>query len=114
MTKRITLPPVPAKVPAELRPLFAAMAEIIETGEGVRGDKLDRKLTLRDLLDGGIASLRMPGNPDGGLVPNLPTPDRSTPPAPTGFLATGSFFGMVNLSWEPAHEAYNNHAFTNI
>ena len=113
-TRRTTLPPVPPKVPAELRPLFAAMAEIIETGEGVRGDKLDRKLTLRDLLDGGIAKLRIPGSPEGGLTPNLPVPDMSVPPAPTGFAADGSFFGMIHLTWEPPQAQYNNHAHTNI
>lgn len=113
-TRRTTLPPVPPKVPVELRPLFAAMAEIIETGEGVRGDKLDRKLTMRDLLDGGIAKLRIPGNPEGGLSPNLPVPDMSVPPAPTGFAADGSFFGMIHLTWEPPQEQYNNHAHTNI
>jgi hypothetical protein len=113
-TKRTTLPALPANVPAELRPLFQAMKEIIETGEGVRGNKLDRKLTLSDLLDGGVAKLRVPGNPDGGLLPSYPTPDMTVPPAPSGFLAEGSFFGMVNLSWDPAHEVYGNHAFTNI
>ncbi|WP_347506212.1 phage tail tip fiber protein [Pseudomonas anguilliseptica] len=113
-TRRITLPPVPPAVAAELRPLFAAMAEIIETGEGVRGDKLDRKMTMRDLLDGGIARLRIPGNPEGGITPNLPTPNMSVPPAPTGFAADGSFFGMIHLTWEPPQAQYNNHAHANI
>src|SRR5690606_39638233 len=76
MSKRKSLPPLSAKVPAELRPLMAAIAEIIETGEGLRGDKLDRKLTLRDLLDGGVARLRVPGNPDAGVVP--PSQDRKS------------------------------------
>lgn len=113
-TRRKTLPALSPKAPAELRPLMAAMAEILETGEGVRGDKLDRKLTLRDVLDGGVARLRIPGNPEGGLSANVPVVDMSVPPAPTGFLATGSFFGMINLSWDPPHERYNNHAYTNI
>ena len=56
--RRRTLPPVSPKVSAELRPLVSAIAEIIETGEGVRGNPLDRKLTLRDLLDSGIGRLR--------------------------------------------------------
>ncbi|MGP3789762.1 phage tail tip fiber protein [Pseudomonas sp. B392_1p] len=115
MTKRRkTLPPLSAKVPAELRPLMAAMTEILETGEGVRGDKLDRKLTLRDLLEGGVAKLRVPGNPDAGVVPPSQLEDRTVPPRPTGFSALGSFFGMINLSWDRPQELYNNHALTNI
>ncbi|WXL27765.1 DUF1983 domain-containing protein [Ectopseudomonas mendocina] len=112
--KRTTLPPLPPGVPSELRPLFQALKEIIETGEGMRGDKLDRKLTVGDMLDGGLAKLRIPGNPDGGLIPSTPLPDMSMPPAPTGFSADGSFFGMVHLSWDTPQEIYNNHAFTNI
>nr|WP_298166500.1 DUF1983 domain-containing protein [uncultured Pseudomonas sp.] len=113
-TKRTTLPALSAKAPAELRPLIQAMAEIIETGEGIRGNKLDRKLTLADLLDGGLAKLRIPGNPEGGLTPATPLPDMSVPPAPSGFAADGSFFGMVHLSWNRPQEIYNNHAITNI
>lgn len=114
MSKRKSLPPLSAKVPAELRPLMAAIAEVIETGEGLRGDKLDRKLTLRDLLDGGVARLRVPGNPDAGVAPPDRQQDMAVPPRPAGFSAVGSFFGMVHLSWERPQALYNNHAFTNI
>src|SRR5690606_39916777 len=114
MSKRKSLPPLSAKVPAELRPLMAAIAEIIETGEGLRGDKLDRKLTLRDLLEGGVAKLRVPNNPDAGVVPPGQQQDMTVPPRPVGFSAVGSFFGMVHLSWERPQSLYNNHAFTNI
>jgi len=113
-TRRKTLPALSPKAPAELRPLFAAMAEILETGEGVRGDKLDRKLTLRDLLDGGLAKLRVPGNPDAGITQPAGPQDMSVPPRPIGFAADGSFFGMIHLTWERPQEQYNNHAFTNI
>lgn len=114
VNRRKTLPAMPAKVPAELRPLFAAMMEIMEVGEGVRGDKLDRKITMRDLLDGGLASLRVQGNPDAGLsVPPGPQ-NMAIPPRPTGFAADGSFFGMVHLSWEVPQSQYNNHSITNI
>lgn len=112
--RRKTLPALSPKVPAELRPLFAAMAEIIETGEGVRGNKLDRKLTLRDMLDSGLAKLRVPGNPGSGLTQPAGPQDRSVPPRPIGFSADGSFFGMVHLSWDRPQEHYNNHGLTNI
>ncbi|MBT2772916.1 hypothetical protein J7J47_11850 [Halomonas sp. ISL-60] len=116
--RRRTLPPVPPKAPSELRPLIAAMTEILETGEGVRGDPLDRKVTLRDLLDSGIGRLKpgMPpgqdGNLDSGTLP--PAPDLSIPPAPAGFDAQGGFYGMINLSWTIPGQQYRNHAFTNI
>lgn len=113
-TKRRTLPALSPKAPAELRPLFAAMMEIMEIGEGVRGDKLDRKLTLRDLLDGGIASLRVPGNPEAGIKLPAGPKNMAVPPRPTGFAADGSFFGMVHLTWDTPQELYNNHAITNI
>lgn len=119
MTKRRrTLPPVSPKVPAELRPLISAMTEILETGEGVRGDPLDRKITLRDLVDSGIGKMKggvRPGS-GGGLIPGVepPAPDLSTPPPPQGFAADGSFFGRINLSWQIPSELYRNHAYTNI
>lgn len=112
--KRRTLPALSPKAPAELRPLFAAMMEIMEIGEGVRGDKLDRKLTLRDLLDGGIAKLRVQGNPDGGITLPEGPQNMAVPPRPIGFAADGSFFGMIHLSWESPQEQYNNHSITNI
>ncbi|MCC4269211.1 hypothetical protein LL254_00625 [Marinobacter nauticus] len=114
--RRRTLPPVSPKVSAELRPLVSAIAEIIETGEGVRGDPLDRKLTLRDLLDSGIGSLRNglpPSNP-GALQPGTGAPDLSTPPKPVGFEAVAAFDGEVFLTWETPQRLYSNHALTNI
>ncbi|MBY6209094.1 MULTISPECIES: hypothetical protein [Halomonas] len=116
--RRKTLPPVSPKVPSELRPLISAMTEIIETGEGVRGNPLDQKLTYRDLLDSGLAALRngaRPGQP-GSLIPgvNIPAPDMTVPPAPTGFHAVGGFYGMVTLTWDNPGDAYGNHAYTNI
>ncbi|WP_311064108.1 hypothetical protein [Halomonas sp. DWK9] len=116
--RRRTLPPVPPKAPSELRPLIAAMTEILETGEGVRGDPLDRKVTLRDLLDSGIGRLKpgmrpgQDGNLDSGALP--PAPDLSIPPAPANFDAQGGFYGMINLSWTIPGQQYRNHAYTNI
>lgn len=112
--RRKTLPALSPKAPVELRPLFAAMMEILETGEGIRGDKLDRKLTLRDMLDGGLANLRVPGNPDSGITAPDGPQNMAVPPRPLGFAADGSFFGMNHLSWEPPSEQYNNHSITNI
>lgn len=116
--RRRTLPPVSPKTPSELRPLISAIAEIIETGEGVRGNPLDKKITLRELLDSGIGRLKrgtragMEGSLESGVEP--PSPNMATPPAPTGFSALGSFYGMVNLTWDNPVDLYGNHAHTNI
>ncbi|WP_428398310.1 carbohydrate-binding protein [Marinobacter salarius] len=116
MVRRKTLPQVSPKVAVELRPLVTAIKEIIETGEGVRGDPLDRKLTLRDLLDSGIGKLRAgssAGNP-GALEPNPAPPNLATPPAPTGFNAVGGFDGRIDLTWTIPGSLYSNHAYTNV
>jgi len=118
MKRRKTLPPASPKMPSELRPLITAMTEIIETGEGVRGNPLDRKITMRDLIDSGIGKIKsgMRANMDGSLESGFapPAPDMAKPPAPEGFSAEGSFYGMVNLTWNNPLELYANHAYTNI
>lgn len=116
MARRRTLPQVSPKVANELKPLVTAIKEIIETGEGVRGDPLDRKITLRDLVDGGIVKIKgglSPNNP-GSLEPSPPPPNLSVPPAPTGFNAIGGFDGRIDLTWDIPGSLYSNHAYTNI
>jgi predicted nucleic acid-binding Zn-ribbon protein len=116
MARRKTLPQVSPKVANELKPLVTAIKEIIETGEGVRGDPLDRKITLRDLVDGGIVKIKgglSPNNP-GSLEPSPPPPNLSVPPAPTGFNAIGGFDGRIDLTWDIPGSLYSNHAYTNI
>lgn len=112
--RRKSLPPLSARAPQELRPLIAAMAEIIETGEGIRGDRLDRKITLRDLYDSGLALPLFWNNPGAGMRPPTSPPDMSIPLAPTGFSAIGSFYGFINLTWDVPQLQYRNHAYTNI
>lgn len=114
--RRKTLPQVSPKVANELKPLVTAIKEIIETGEGVRGDPLDRKITLRDLVDGGIVKIKgglSPNNP-GSLEPSPPPQNLSVPPAPTGFNAIGGFDGRIDLTWDIPGSLYSNHAYTNI
>jgi hypothetical protein len=120
--RRRTLPPLSAKLPREQRDYLKAIGEITETGEGVRGDPLDQKVTLRDLLESGIgqrkkgASVR-PGAAIGSIIESGASSeeqDRSTPPPPEGFNAEGSHFGNITLTWDKPEDLYNNHAFTNI
>ncbi|MCE3025722.1 hypothetical protein [Salinicola sp. DM10] len=116
-TRRRTLPNVDAGVDPKSRAFLQALKEIVEVGEGSRGNKLDRKLTLRDLYDTGILKFRGPGG-TGSLVPGdaIPTPvveDMATPPRPTGFAAVGSF-GLIFLTWDVPQTLYGNHALTTI
>ena len=114
-TKRSSLPAPSSKVSAELRPFFSALTEIIETGEGNRGNGLDKKLTYRDLLESGAFTLRPGWKPggNGGLVPSPGVPDRAIPPAPVGFQGVG-VFGMNTLTWDNPYKLYRNHSLTNI
>ncbi|BCA91884.1 phage tail tip fiber protein [Vreelandella aquamarina] len=116
--RRKTLPPIDPKIDPKLRAVLEALKEIQETGEGVRGDPMDRKLTIRDLVDAGLARLRPGSMTEFGPVNDDPIdndPPGSTliPPRPTGFNAIGSF-GYIVLSWDIPGDLYLNHAFTNI
>ena len=116
--RRRALPNVPASTDQGTRTLLDAVKEIVETGEGVRGDPLDRKLTLRDMIESGIAELKRgaTGGSGGGIGPGFGSagPDARTPPRPQALVAAGSFDGEIILTWGIAQDAYGNHAFTNI
>lgn len=115
-TKVPGIPKVPADVTPQLRAHLEALAESIEIRLGRRGDQRDRAVTLRELIDSGLAVElgNTPYNPNGGSnfvsaadpVPNLPIP-----PAPTSFVATGGF-SVVTVFWDIPY--YRGHALTEI
>lgn len=113
-TRTHKLPSVPAQDPATRRFLDAAK-EIIEVGEGQRGDPLDAKVTRRDLTDIGLAELRSrKGGGDGiGAVLRRTEdlPNKTEPPAPRQLKAEGATTSVV-ISWEPPR--YANHAYTEV
>ncbi|CBV42517.1 hypothetical protein [Halomonas elongata] len=117
--RRRALPPIDPQTDRRLRPFLEAVKEITETGDGVRGDPLDRKLTVRDLVDSGIGRLHGAGRGSSGVllpgdaIDNDPAEDMAVPPRPTGFQAYGSF-GYVALSWDIPGDLYGNHSFTSI
>ncbi|MGM0858667.1 MAG: phage tail tip fiber protein [Pseudomonadota bacterium] len=115
--RRKALPPIDPKTDPKLRPLLEALKEISETGDGVRGDPMDRKLTIRDLVDAGLARLK-PGSmtefgPPDSPIDNEPPGSTLIPPRPADFEAIGSF-GYVVLTWGIPGDLYLNHAFTNV
>lgn len=78
----------------------ARMREAVMTYMGKLGDKLDRGVTIRDLLDAGMIKLR-PGWQNGGsnLPPVIgpgPGPGGSgPPPTPTGLVLTGAVSHII-------------------
>jgi hypothetical protein len=117
--RRRSLPPVSPRIDREMKPLISAMTEILEVGEGVRGDPRDRKLTIGDLVDLGLARARSGAgriNLDNleASLPELAQPDMATPPSPSGLGVSGGFNGLISLVWDIPGTLYGNHAYTNI
>ncbi|WP_288365645.1 hypothetical protein [uncultured Marinobacter sp.] len=116
--RRRSLPPVSPRIDREIRPLLSAVTELLEVGEGLRGDPRDRKLTLGDLLDIGLVQAKAgAGRVDPGSVERrieLPPPNLATPPPPTSLSVSGGFNGLISLTWDIPGSLYGNHAYTNI
>ena len=96
----------PSKADPQLKRLLEAVVEVIEIRLGRRGDPRDRAITLRELIDSGLAKeLRdKPFDPDAGtgVTDFAPPPvltDSTIPSAPTGLSAAGAFTKII-LSWD--------------
>ena len=122
-TKLPGLKPIPAKVDKELAGSLKAMQEALAVRLGQLGDPLDRAITLRELIDSGLAKKLAdnPFDPNAGLGPiDFGPPDDgpgdlSIPPAPVSLTATGVFTQVI-LDWNgtSASAPYGNHAYTEI
>lgn len=95
------LPTVSSQIPQDLRAFLDRVREIL-SGKG-----LDRYVTARDLIRGGVVIV----TPGGDVVaPDTPTVVE-VPPAPTGLTATGALANII-LTWDPIR--YSGHSFTEI
>lgn len=109
--------PVGHNLDPQTKKLLERHQELLEVGEGMRGNPLHRYLKAQDLLDLGLAKMlgknaqRIVSGEN--LVPTTPAPDYAIPPAPTGFKVT-SGFSHVFLSWDDPQSLYRNHAYTLI
>ena len=117
-TKVPGIPKPPADVSPGLRGWLTSVAEALEIRLGRRGDPKDRAVTLRELIEGGLAedlkSTRFdPNNINSGNrgIGPVEITDSSVPPAPTSFAAAAAY-SQVNLSWN--YPNYGNHSFTEI
>lgn len=113
-TRKHQLPSVSAQ-DAGTRRFLEAAKEIIEVGEGQRGDPLDAKVTRRDLTDIGLAEVRAQGGAGGGAAAILrrtqDLPTKTEPPVPRQLEAEGGAKTVV-ISWESPR--YLNHAYTEV
>ena len=122
-TKLPGLKPIPGTVDKELAGSLQAMQEILGVHTGQRGHPLDRAVTVRELIDSGVAKEKNdnPFNPNAGTGPSDFGPidegpgDLSVPPAPTGLTATAAFTAII-LDWNGTSSSapYGNHGFTEI
>lgn len=119
-TKIPGIPKPPTDVPASLQRYLSNLGEALEIRLGRKGDVRDRAITLRELIDSGMAvdllnnpfDPNSPGNdfeqnndPGGG--------DVEFPSAPTGFSASVGF-SNVGLFWDYPETQYRGHSFTEI
>ena len=121
-TKVPAIKNIPAQVDTETKLALESMKEAIEVRLGRRGDVLDRAVTLRELIDSGLATdlAKAPYNPNiAGATGFGPATDEvgdvTVPPAPTVLTASGLFTDVL-LSWNQSTNTapYGNHAFTEI
>jgi hypothetical protein len=116
-TKLPGLKNIPPNTDPELRSSLQAMKEALAVRLGQEGDPLDRAITLRELIDSGMAKELTNKKFD----PNTTTTDfvgatddpinLDVPPAPVSLEASGAFTAIL-ISWAPP--AYGGHAFTEV
>ena len=121
-TKVPAIKNIPAQVDTETKLALESMKEALEVRLGRRGDPKDRAVTLRELIDSGLATdlAKAPYNPNiAGATGFGPATDEVgdvvVPPAPTSLTASGLFTDVL-LSWNQSTNTapYGNHAFTEI
>jgi hypothetical protein len=117
------IPPIPKDASPELRAYLTALGEALQVRLGRRGDPRDRAVTLRELVDSGLAKelKTKQFDPNNYVASNLgfatnTTPNLAVPPAPAG-LSGSAAFQTVILTWNSAKDPsflYSNHSLTNI
>lgn len=92
------------------------LAEAFDIRLGRRGDPKDRAVTVRELIDSGLATELAttkfdPNNPKPGFQPPASFSDQTVPPRPTGVTATGGY-SLITVFWD--FPLYGNHSSTEI
>jgi hypothetical protein len=101
MAKRSNLS-IPTGWANQDRRFAESVKENLDVLVGHRGDKLDRAVTFRDLLDAGIVKLARGVTNFDGRASSIATeddiPNLDIPPAPTNLTASGAFRNII-LTW---------------
>ena len=116
-TKIPSIVSVPSRIDPQLKNHMVSIQEALEIRLGRRGDPRDRAITLRELIDSGLAEelLDNPFDPNAGtgvvdFKPRTVT-DTTIPPVPTGVSASAAFTSVV-VSWDAPQ--FSNFAFAEI
>jgi hypothetical protein len=108
------IPKPPAEVSPTLRRYLESLSEAVEIRLGRRGDPRDRAITLRELIDSGLA-VELGANPfQVGPAPPPPPPPpplNAAPTAPINFTATGGY-SLITCFWD--YPDYGPHSHTEI
>jgi hypothetical protein len=117
------IPPIPKDASPELRAYLTALGEALQVRLGRRGDPRDRAVTLRELVDSGLAKelKTKQFDPNNYVASNLgfetnTAPNLAVPPAPAG-LSGSAAFQTVILTWNSGNDPaflYSNHSLTEI
>ena len=114
-TKVPGFPKVPPNVDPQTRRLIEAVTEAVDIRLGRRGDPVDRAITLRELIDSGLAkrlkSAPFDPNTTGNMGFAPPYVIGSNPIAPTGVRVEGAF-SQILIFWDVAR--YVGHSQTEI
>ena len=119
VTKLPGFPKPPADASPTMRSFLEALSEAVEIRLGRRGDPLDRAITLRELIDSGMAKSLLanpfdPNNPNTGNI-GFQDPNEliktEVPLRPTNFSVNGAY-STINMSWD--FPLYENHNQTEI
>jgi len=116
-TKIPSIPPIPSNTDPQLKTYLNAIDEALKVRLGTLGDPKDRAVTVRELIDTGLAEnfKENPFDPNAGTPENtfIPTErvDVTIPPDVTGFSGAGAFQKII-LSWDLAQ--FGNFAFTEV
>lgn len=120
MSEKTRVPAIPAPTDSNLRDVARAIKGVIDVREGLAGDPLDRVVTFRDMVNGGLAETAGSASSSSGLslIPvgtetggYDPTQDLTVPPAPSGFRVS-SLFASIKLEWDAPQ--IKNYAYTEV
>ena len=120
-TKLPGIPALPKDLSPDVAAYLTAVTQSLQVRLGQLGDPLDRAVTLRELINAGLAEglKASPFDPNEisdsniGFVAPVDVADLSIPPAPTGLSGDAGFKSVI-LSWSNGNTQFSNFAFSEV